>query len=169
MNPGDMKTEERNNSDFQTPGYLCDYMASFLPGNPCFVCEPTKGAGNLVQAIRASGHPNIFAPDDIFRDVDMYDRFDWVVMNPPFTPMKVGYEILDIMMEKSDNIIALMPWLTLINSQKRTDKLKEFGLKKVIHLPRKVFNGSRVQTCLILLNHGYSEATLLDFYEIPKV
>ena len=72
-------------------------------------------------------------------------------MNPPFSPMKKGYEILDICMEKGDVIIALMPWLTIINSNKRAQKIKEFGLQKVIHLPRSTFKGSRVQTCLISL------------------
>ena len=72
------------------------------------------------------------------------EKVDCVVGNPPFTPMKVGYDILNKCFELSDNIIFLMPWLALINSEKRTQLYMERGLKKIVHLPRKAFPGSRL-------------------------
>lgn len=85
-------------------------------------------------------------------------------MNPPFTPMKTGYEILYRCMEMSNNIIALMPWLTLINSEKRTAKIFEYGLISVTHLPRNVFPGSRVQTCILQMQKFYNKETRFHLF-----
>jgi hypothetical protein len=125
-------------------------MASLLPCWVKTVLEPTKGQGNLVSVL---GKYNVTAPDDFF--LMPVGEFDAVVMNPPFTPMKKGYDILYSCMGMADVIIALMPWLSIINSSKRTNDLQIFGLKSVTHLPRKVFYGSRVQTCILELNRGY--------------
>ena len=62
-------------------------------------------------------------------------------------------------MEMSDNIIALMPWLTMINGQKRTSDIIEFGLVSITHLPRSIFNGARVQTCILQMSKGYNGKT----------
>ena len=85
-------------------------------------------------------------------------------MNPPFTPMQLGYDILYEVMNLSDNIVALMPWLTLINSEKRTKLLMEFGMKSVTHLPRSIFKGARVQTCIINLKKGFRGDTIFRNY-----
>jgi type I restriction-modification system DNA methylase subunit len=77
-------------------------------------------------------------------------------MNPPFSPMTLGYQILYNCINMSDNIIALMPWLTIINSERRTKKIIDFGLKSITHLPRNIFPGSRVQTCILEIKKGYS-------------
>ena len=87
-------------------------------------------------------------------------------MNPPFTPMKVGYEILYDCMDMTDNIIALMPWLTMINGAKRTKDIIDYGLKSITHLPRKVFNGARVQTCILHMERGYNNDTLFYNYNL---
>lgn len=142
--------------DFQTPEKVCTYMSSFLPNNAGDILEPTKGIGNLVKALEQKG--NVIAPDGDFFAMEKR-RFDWVVMNPPFTPMKVGYQILYDCMEMSDNIIALMPWLTLINGQKRTADIMEFGLVSITHLPRSIFKGARVQTCIMEMRKGYKGST----------
>lgn len=147
---------------FQTPDWCCKYMANFVPDKCGTILEPTAGKGNLVKVLEEKGH--VFAPDDFF-DLSDDCRFNWIVMNPPFTPMKVGYEILDRCMEMSDNIVALMPWLTIINSQKRTTKIMDFGLKSIIHLPRKTFPGSRVQTCILELRKEWDEPTIFRAYE----
>ena len=86
-------------------------------------------------------------------------------MNPPFTPMKKGYEILYKCMEMSDNIVALMPWLTLINGEKRTSDIMNFGLVSITHLPRTIFKGSRVQTCIIFLQKEYKDETEFKMYK----
>ena len=84
---------------------------------------------------------------------------------PPFSPMKEGYEILNVCMEMSNTIIALMPWLTIINSERRTKKILDFGLHSVTHLPRTAFPGSRVQTCILDMQRGVSGDTKLLFYK----
>lgn len=122
--------------NFQTSLDICDYMMSFLPDNAGSILEPTAGEGNLVSACSLKG--TVVAPDDFFKMEKK--RFDWIVMNPPFSPMKLGYQILYQCMDMSDKIIALMPWLTLINGEKRTKDIFSYGLASVTHLPRNVFN-----------------------------
>lgn len=149
-----------NIKDFQTPSSICDYMASFLPNNAGTILEPTKGAGNLVKSIALKG--TVVTPYDFFQMEK--DRFDWVVMNPPFTPMAVGYKILYECMGMTDNLVALMPWLTIINGEKRTKDLFAYGLVSVTHLPRTIFKGSRVQTCILNMRRGFSGETKLLNY-----
>lgn len=120
------------------------------------ILEPTKGIGNLVKALKHKG--NVIAPDGDFFEMKER-RFDWIVMNPPFTPMKTGYKILYKCMGMSDNIVALMPWLTLINGEKRTRDIINFGLVSITHLPRTTFKGSRVQTCILHMKKGYTGNT----------
>ena len=146
---------------FQTPEWCCGLMADYLPDNPGTILEPTPGKGNLVKALEKKG--TVIAPDDFF-SLNPDSRFDWIVMNPPFTPMKVGYEILFKCMEMSDHIVALMPWLTMINSEKRTRAIMDFGLLSITHLPRKTFPGSRVQTCIMEIKKGWHWETSFHVY-----
>lgn len=150
--------------DFQTPKHVCNYMGDFLPKNAGSILEPTKGIGNLVRAVENKGF--VTAPDDFFKMEKT--RFDWIIMNPPFTPMEVGYKILYDCMEMSDNIIALMPWLTMINSEKRTNKIMSFGLKSITHLPRNIFKGSRVQTCILEMKKGWMSETTFKNYSVQQ-
>lgn len=149
--------------DFQTPREVCAYMASLLPRDPGTILEPTPGEGNLVSELRKLGG-RVFAPSDFFA-LSPRRRFDWVVMNPPFSPMNVGYEILYRCMQLSDRIVALMPWLTIINSAKRTRDLLDFGLVSVTHLPRNTFKGARVQTCVLHLEKGSRRTVRLLFWK----
>lgn len=148
--------------NFQTPEYICEYMSSFLPKDAGFILEPTPGKGNLVKALEQKG--KVYAPK-YFEDVNDV-KFDWIVMNPPFTPMKQGYDILYKCMDMSDNIIALMPYLTIINGEKRTQDIMNWGLKSITHLPRSVFKGSRVQTCILEMKRGYKGDTI--FKTLPR-
>lgn len=145
--------------DFQTHPNVCQYMVSLLPAGISRVLEPTPGEGNLVRALREKGY-KVIAPSEFW---DVSGRFDAVVLNPPFTPMEEGYCILYAVMEMSDIIIALMPWLALINSEKRTDNIEGFGLKGVTHLPRSAFKGSRVQTCILEMQKGFTGKKYLRF------
>lgn len=151
-----------NRTDFQTPDWVCDIMVkqiSELPYRPDTILEPTQGEGNLVRAIdRVYPSCIIYAPQDFFT---FDEQVDLIVGNPPFSPMSVGYDILERCFELSDNIIMLMPWLSLINSVKRTLLYKEHGLRTVIHLPRNAFKGSRVQTCILIFRHGHTGKTEL--------
>ena len=67
-------------------------------------------------------------------------------------------------MEMSDNIVALMPWLTIINSQKRTSDIINFGLKSITHLPRSIFKGARVQTCILQMEKEYNKDIIFRNY-----
>lgn len=159
-----------NKTDFQTPEWLCDFMASAVHGYPNKILEPTPGNGNLIRAIKKK-HPNahILTPEGDFMKMDICN-VDFVIANPPFTPMTLGYDMLDRFFEFSGNVIALMPWLTVINSEKRLDRLKSYGLREIIHLPRSVFSGSWVQTCILMFTKGYSGDILFhDIKDIVKL
>lgn len=149
--------------NFQTPINICKYMASFLPKNAGLILEPTSGKGNLVKELQPYG--NVIVPDNIYKMLE--SKFDWIVMNPPFTPMKQGYEILYKCMEMTDNIIALMLYLTIINGEKRNSDIMNWGLKSITHLPRNTFKGARVQTCILEMKRGYNADTI--FRTLPKL
>jgi len=163
--------------NFQTPRPVAEYMASMIPLSAHTVLEPTKGLGNIVDAIkrkRLFGF-EITAPDDFFL-LDPKLTFDAVVMNPPFSSksaflenaptdidikgMKLGYHILFECMKKTDCVIALVPWLTIADSDVRLRALKSYGLKSLTPLPRKTFEYARIQTCVIELERGYAGKTL---------
>jgi hypothetical protein len=149
--------------NFQTPENVCEYMASFLKGNKGLILEPTAGKGKLVKALKKYGQ--VFVPNDFNKMVKT--DFEWIVMNPPFSPMKQGYDILYRCMDMSDNIIALMPYLAIINGEKRRKLIKDFGLKSVTHLPRPTFKGSRVQTCILEMKRGYKGDTI--YKDLPEL
>jgi hypothetical protein len=149
-------------TEFQTPLDVCNLMASYLPSDAGTILEPTPGLGNLVSVLRNKGQ--VTYPEN-FSNIPIKSRFDWIVANPPFTPMKEGYRILYQCMEMSNNLVFLMPWLTLINGAKRSHDLVSFGLRSVTHLPRNVFEGARVQCCIIELRKHFRGDTILRFHE----
>lgn len=142
--------------DFQTPHWCCEYMASLLPPNAKNCLEPTAGEGNLLKVLQR--RLDVATPDD-FWEMDFDSRFDCICMNPPFSPMRVGYAILYKCMEMTDNLVALMPWLAIINSERRTTNIMQYGLVSVTHLPRKTFAGSRVQCCVLQMKRCYKGTT----------
>ena len=143
-----------NNIDFQTPIWVCEIMVGLVKGYPKTILEPTPGAGNLVNVIKTK-FPNstIYAPDRFETLGDIH--VDYIIANPPFTPTKESYIWMSKFFESSNNIIVLMPWWSIINSQKRTKEYVNWGLKRIIHLPRKAFPGIRVQTCVLVFQRGY--------------
>jgi len=173
-----MQNYNEINHHFQTPQWVCDIMASLVDGSPKKILEPTPGQGNLVKALR-----HHFPTADIVLEHDILTLqtnepvrdfmamsprpVDWVVANPPFTPMTLGYQMLDRFFSFSPNVIALMPWLVLINSQARTAQLIQRGLCHVIHLPRTAFPGARVQTCILKFKEGHKGTVSLTFVEAP--
>jgi len=146
-------------NDFQTPSWLCEYMVSLIPEGVKSVLEPTPGTGNLVKAL--VGY-HVTAPLDFW---SVWNQWDCVVMNPPFSPMRLGYDILYRCMEMTNVIIALMPWLTLINSERRSNDIIKWGLYGVTHLPRRAFPGARVQCCVLEMQYGYAGDISLRFLE----
>lgn len=47
-------TDVRTN--YQTPPFVCSYMAGLIPRSSSSVLEPTPGLGNLVKAIKERGY-----------------------------------------------------------------------------------------------------------------
>lgn len=170
--------------NFQTPINVCRYMASLIPGGVETVLEPTPGAGNIVSVLQAY---KVTAPKDFFSMP--FTRFDCIVTNPPFSHkwafnvpielnkagMRMGYHILIQCMRMSDNIIALMPWFTLSDSDVRLRTLKKWGLKSVTALPRKTFQYARIQTVVLEMVKGYDQETvfkvfdLLNYQPVPEL
>lgn len=181
MNNAMYSVQNRDTSlnEFQTPPDVCEYMVSLLPKDVYTVYEPTPGNGNLVKALENS--PKKFgvytSPDFFYMDYSM--KFDAVLMNPPFScrsafsvpevleqsGMRLGYYILQQCMDMSDNIIALMPWFTLTDSDRRTRDIKDFGLVSVTALPRRTFKFARIQTMILELKRGYKQTTEFKVYD----
>ena len=152
--------------DFQTPNYICDYMVSLLPKECKVILEPTPGEGNIIKSIKRNRKDILcFEPILDFWEMEHLLRYNAIIMNPPFTPMEEGYKILYECMDHSDIIIALIPWLTIINSKRRSEDLFNFGLVSVTNLPRSVFKGSRVQTCILEMNKNFIGNTILKNYQ----
>lgn len=167
-------------SGFQTPPPVCDYMTSLIQGERRKVLEPTPGLGNLVRSLQAAGH-QVTCADNFFLIDKSIERWDYVVMNPPFSTktafldhapanfndhgLRLGYFMLSECMTMSDNIIALMPWFTLTDSDVRMRVLKSFGMKSLTALPRKTFQYARIQTVVIELQKGFQGETIFKTFE----
>jgi hypothetical protein len=180
-------TPEDFKNDFQTPVPVARYMVSLLPQscNPNVVgvvrsvLEPTPGVGHIKTALLDAGY-DVTAPDDYFL-LDRKKRFDGIVMNPPFSQkftimhnapvelqspgMRMGYWFLTDCMKRSNNVIALMPWFTISDSDVRLRYLVRFGLKALIALPRKTFQFARIQTVIIVLQKGYKGDTIFKAWD----
>lgn len=166
---------ETRNTDFQTPLPVCRYMVSMVPPEVRTILEPTPGVGNILSLL--DGY-QVIAPKDFF--LLKPQRFDCVVMNPPFSSksafmenapaafnekgMRLGYYILKECMKMSDNVIALMPWFTISDSDVRLRYLKDFGMISITALPRKTFQYARIQTCILQLRKGHQGDTLFKTF-----
>ena len=168
---------------FQTPRsvvkYMIETMEKSLNQKIISVLEPTPGVGNIENALWENENViSVYAPKDYFIDRDdiLSKKFDCVIMNPPFSAkscvldnapqfwkdskgMTAGYNFLYDALEVSDNIIALMPWFTIADSDVRMRRLIDFGLISVTLLPRKTFDYARIQTCILHLKKGHTSST----------
>lgn len=165
-------------TDFQTPLEVCQYMCSMIPKGVVTVLEPSAGSGNMLKFLQDY---QVTAPANFF-ELDPVSKFDCVVMNPPFSTttafgvpdgfdaqgMRLGYYFLSECMERSNNVIALMPWFTLTDSDLRLRALKGYGLKSICSLPRKTFQYARIQTCILELEKDWKEPTIFKVYEFER-
>lgn len=166
----DSRTAKVNRHQFQTPPLVCKYMASLIQPGAITVLEPTPGDGNILRELKGY---TVTAPADFFTLAN--DRYDCVVMNPPFSSnyaemenapaeylkagMRLGYEMLTTCLGWSDHVIALMPWFTISDSDRRLRSLKRWGMKSVTALPRATFKYARIQTVVLDLVKGWKEET----------
>lgn len=166
-------------NDFQTPQGVAKYMVNLLPESVVSVLEPTAGMGTIVNELKLKNY-KVTAPADYFL-MDHKETFDGVVMNPPFSGkslivdnaplkyhgkgMKAGYMLLFECMQKSDVVIALMPWYTISDSDPRMRSIKKYGLKSITVLPRKTFDYTHIQTCVLELRKGWKSDTIFYAYE----
>ncbi len=167
-------SNKTDGSNFQTPPKVCRYMAKLILPGTITICEPTPGRGNLVKAVREKSESYIItAPDDFF--LMPSQRFDCVIMNPPFSSryanmenapaefqkagMRLGYQMLSSCLQMADQVIALMPWFTISDSDVRLRNLKRFGMKSVTALPRGTFRYARIQTVVLDLQKGFKGKT----------
>lgn len=166
-------------SNFQTPIAVVKYMVDMVPELAKTILEPTPGLGNIVNVLYSKNKYDITAADDFFL-LDEKSKFDCIVMNPPFssksafmdnapsgtevTGMKLGYYILKKCMKMSNNVIALMPWYTISDSDVRMKYLKTYGIKSLTALPRKTFQYARIQTVIIELEKGYQYDTIFKTF-----
>lgn len=151
---------------YQTPGPVIDWMIELIPDGVKTVLEPTPGKGYMVKKLTEVGYNVTATPH--FEELHPQSRFDAVVMNPPFFK-GVENKMLLQCMEMAPIVIALVPWYTLINSEPRTKKLRDFGLRSITHLPRRIFSGIRVQTCILQLDRSYADPQpIILFYDGPS-
>ncbi len=179
---------------FQTHPVVCEYMVDMIPPRCYTVLEPTPGEGNLVRELKSrylfNSHDSktpierfdVTAAEDFFL-LDTTQRYDAIVMNPPFSGkslittnapeginfsgMAAGYHILNECMKMSDHVIALMPWFLMLDSDTRSRHLINFGLKSITALPRKSFNYLRIQTMILELEKGYAGPTEYKYFTHP--
>ena len=185
------RSAEEQRHDFQTRPDICAYMASLMPADAVFILEPTPGDRNLVDAInkefkkRGEQHYVVMTPMDYFdqRDIILNRKFHCILMNPPFSHhtaildlapddwkntkgMKFGYKMTLELLQRTDHLIALLPWFTLADSDVRLRTLYAYGIKSITALPRAAFAYARVQTCIIEFSRGYSGPTEFKVFDM---
>jgi type I restriction-modification system DNA methylase subunit len=164
--------------NFQTPLAVCEYMADMIPTGSKKILEPTPGMGNIVSVLNKRNY-EVTAPEDFFL-LDSSKQWDCIVMNPPFSTkyafmdnaptdlkengMRLGYYMLSECMKMSNNIIALMPWFTISDSDVRLRYLKNYGIKSLTALPRKTFQYARIQTVVIELQNDFKGDTIFKTF-----
>jgi hypothetical protein len=162
---------------FQTPLPVAKYMVSLIPPGTKTILEPTPGEFNIVNLIK--DNYTVTAPADFF--LWERERVDCVIGNPPFSAqyanldnapmglnkagMRFGYYILSECMKISNNVIMLMPWFTILDSDIRMRQLHDYGLKSLTALPRNTFNYARIQTCVFELQKGYKGVTEFKVFD----
>lgn len=80
--------------------------------------------------------------------------------------MKVAYDQMKVLMSMADNIILLMPWFTISDSDVRLRYIKSYGLISVTALPRKTFQYARIQTCILQMKKGFTGSTEFKVFDL---
>ena len=156
--------------DFQTPDWVTHRMCDLVEGSPASILEPTPGEGKMVKVLQ-----NRF-PDSLvlypktdywtFRENGPQFKPDLIIANPPFSPMKEGYRFLFDFMAITDRVISIMPWY-VNQSVRRTKSILQYGMKRMVFLPRSVFRNCRTNCCVLDLQRGYRGTVEWVYWETP--
>lgn len=163
--------------NFQTPPHIAKYMIDMIPSWATTILEPSPGRGNIVNQLLLRARFQVTSPENFFELPPAY--YDCVIMNPPFSEkngfevppelnlkgLKLGYYFLNECLQRSNYVIALMPVFVITDSDVRNRYFKKYGLKSITLLPRKTFQYSRIQTCILEFNGGWIGTTTFRFYE----
>ena len=153
----------KNDIDNQTPRWCCKYMVSLIGAKPQKVLEPTPGYGNLAKELKEAGHTVIY-PEDDFLNMRL-EWYDIVVMNPPFRPIELCLRIFEKCMSHTDKIVTLINWDFFLNSGPRSKLIFDYGIVKVVALPRSAFPSSWPTTCILVLEHGYQGDSVFEYFD----
>ena len=152
------------NNSIETPDWLCQIMVNMIPQGVKEVLEPTPGKGNLVRVLKTNGY-EVIAPEKF---ENLNNSYQCIVMNPPFTPSALAFEIFFSCLGKSDSIIAIMPW-SILNSDRRMKYLQVFGLVQFCAVSRNSFGPSSRGGVLLILQRHHTEPTIFRNIFNPSI
>lgn len=170
----------RKLSQYYTPAPLAEQLASFALRccpNARSVLEPSAGRGALVSALLArdptlqvtcvdldvanaqhllSEFPNVLVASGDFLKFKPVQRFDLVVMNPPFENGAVAEHMLHAL-ELSESVVCHCP-LTTLSGQDRRATLWSLCEPRAIAVcsarPRYIAGGGKTDMCTIYVRGG---------------
>ena len=163
---------------FETPKNIVSQLielAEIKPGNICL--EPSAGQGNIAEEIREIVGKNItcieIMPENVFilenKGFEVYksdflqypldEKFDRIIMNPPFTKQQDISHVEKALMHLKDNgiLVSVMSAGIKFRSNKKTitflSKLNEYNYD-IIELPPGSFkiSGTMVNTIILKIN-----------------
>jgi len=157
-------------------------MVNMIEFEPELVLEPSIGEGNLIKALWDK-YPNTkvvaydiedcpikdnrltFIKQD-FLQANIKFKPDFILSNPPFTPMTLSYKFFDKCQQIQNRGIYILPYLFLINSTSRPREYSQkLFIKNIVNLPRNVFKNSRIQSCILDVYRGKTDTTNYLWYE----
>lgn len=145
-------------NEYYTPEWLSEYMISLIDKEiPFSVFDPTPGPNSSILSAVRKVYPCNVSVEELkgdFWDIDI-SHVDIIVANPPFFPYSKVYQYLERFILIADQIICIIPWYTIINSERRTEKIIKSGLKRIVNVSRSAFPKIRVQICVLDIQKGY--------------
>lgn len=128
-----LKVQKQGSPDnFQTPEEALDFLIPFLK-KEWVVWEPAEGTGNLVRGLIKRGF-KVVSSDKEFDFLKNFKECDCIITNPPYS---LKQEFLERCYLLGKPFALLMP-LTALESERRQDLYRKYGLQMII--PNKRIN-----------------------------